>query len=81
MYQTKITSQGTISLPAALRQKYGLKAGEVVTIEDNGKITIVKNTDFETLRNQNSKYLKPEQADYKSGDGLAAHVNNRYGKD
>lgn len=79
MYQTKITSQGTISLPAALRQKYGLKAGEIVTIEDNGKITIVKNTDFGTLREQNGKYLAPKD-EYRSGDGLTTHVKERYGK-
>lgn len=80
MYQTKITSQGTISLPAALRQKYGLKIGEVVTLEDNGKITIVKNPDFNTLREQNKKYLTPNSAGYQNGDGLTAHAQEHYGK-
>lgn len=80
MYKTKITSQGTISLPAALRQKYDLKPGEIVTIEDNGRITIVKNTDFETLRSQNSKYMKPKSDELHSGDGFTSHVAERYGK-
>jgi AbrB family looped-hinge helix DNA binding protein len=80
MYKTKITSQGTISLPAALRQKYDLKPGEIVTIEDNGRITIVKNPDFASLRKYNEKYLKGQLISYKSGDGLTAHVRERYGK-
>lgn len=79
MYQTKITSQGTISLPAALRQKYGFTVGEVVTIEDNGKITIVKKANFATLRSQNAKYTTPNQTPYKSGDGFTAHVNEHRG--
>lgn len=80
MYQTKITSQGTISIPAALRQKYGLKIGEVVTLEDNGTITIVKNPDFNTLREQNKKYLTPDSAEYRNGDGFTAHTQEHYGK-
>jgi len=80
MYKTKITSQGTISLPAALRQKYGLKPGETVTLEDNGRITIVKNPDFETLRSQNSKYTKPKPEELLGGDGFTSHVAERYGK-
>ncbi len=79
MYQTKITSQGTISIPAALRKKYGFKAGETVTLEDNGHITIVKNTDFEDLWRENAKYIK-QTIPYKSGDGFTAHVLEKYGK-
>ena len=56
MYTTKITSQGTISIPSALRKKYDLKAGQTVTLTDNGQITIIKNTDFATLRAENAKY-------------------------
>ncbi|MFM2339914.1 MAG: Antidote-toxin recognition MazE, bacterial antitoxin [Candidatus Parcubacteria bacterium] len=81
MFQTKITSQGTISIPAPLRKKYGLMPGDTVTLEDTGKITITKNPDFASLREQNAKYLtgkKPFIA--KSGDGFAMHVMEKYGQ-
>lgn len=80
MFQTKITSQGTISIPAALRKKYNFKVGETVTITDNGQISIVKNTDFATLRAKNAKYIKNAPDSYQNGDGFAAHVLEKYGK-
>jgi AbrB family looped-hinge helix DNA binding protein len=66
MYTTKITSQGTISIPAPLRRKYDLKAGETVTITDNGQMVIEKNIDFETLRKQNAKYITGQPISYKN---------------
>jgi len=80
MYQTKITSQGTISIPAALRKKYNLKAGEVVTLKDNGTIQIIKSADFEELRRQNAKYIKNKPYIPKNGDGFTMHVLEKYGK-
>jgi AbrB family looped-hinge helix DNA binding protein len=80
MYTTKITSQGTISLPAALRKKYGFEAGQTVTITDNGQLVIEKNTDFETLHKENAKYLPAEPIPYKNGDGFTAHVLEKYKK-
>lgn len=80
MFQTKITSQGTISLPAALRRKYNLKAGETVTIEDTGKIVVYKAPSFAELRAQNEKYVRKSHPPYQSGDGFAQHVNEKYGK-
>ncbi len=79
MYQTKITSQGTISIPAALRKKYDLKVGEVVTIEDTGKITITKRTDFEAIRQKNSSYLPKENRPYANGAGLEVYITEKYG--
>ncbi len=80
MFQTKITSQGTISIPAALRKKYNLQPGETVTITDNGQIGIVKNMDFATLRAQNAKYIKREPFIHKGGDGMTAYVFEKYAK-
>jgi AbrB family looped-hinge helix DNA binding protein len=80
MYQTKITSQGTISIPAALRKKYDLKAGQIVTITDNGQITIVKNSDFEALRQRNAKYITGKPFIHKGGDGFTMYVMEKYGK-
>jgi AbrB family looped-hinge helix DNA binding protein len=80
MFQTKITSQGTISIPAALRKKYDLKPGETVTVEDTGKITISKSTDFASLREKNAAYLSGKHIPYQSGAGLEAYVNEKYGQ-
>ncbi len=79
MFQTKITSQGTISIPAPLRKKYGLMPGDTVTLEDTGKIILTKNADFEALWKANAKYIKGP-VNYKSGDGFTAHVLEKYGK-
>ncbi len=81
MYQTKITSQGTISIPAPLRKKYGLVPGDTITLEDNGKIIIQKSTDLASVRAQNAKYVvdkKPFIA--KGGDGFTMHVLEKYGQ-
>lgn len=78
MFQTKISSQGTISIPAVLRKKYNLQPGQTVTITDNGQITIVKNLDFETLRQRNAKYIKSEPFVHKGGDGFAAYIDDKY---
>ncbi|HMO77832.1 MAG TPA: AbrB/MazE/SpoVT family DNA-binding domain-containing protein [Candidatus Paceibacterota bacterium] len=79
MFQTKITSQGTISIPAALRRKYGLKIGESVIIEDNGVITITKGTDLTSLRQKNAIYIDKKPTVTPNGSGIEAHVINKYG--
>ena len=81
MYTTKISSQGTISIPAPLRKKYGFQAGQTVTITDNGRIVIEKNIDFETLRKENAKYIKGiKPFIHRGGDGLTMYVEEKYGK-
>jgi len=77
MFQTKITSQGTISLPAPLRVKYNLQPGEIVTVEDTGQITIYKTPSFAELRAKNAAYSANQS--YESGDGFTKHVQEKYG--
>ncbi len=79
MYKTKITSQGTISLPAVLRRKYNLKKGDELSIEDNGRLVISKVPDFSTLREKNQAFAK-KSLTVKSGDGFEVHVSEKYGK-
>lgn len=80
MFKTKVTSQGTISLPAPLRKKYNLKKGDVLTLEDNGKIIISKNPDIAAIREKNKSRLKGQPLHYQTGDGFSAHVQEKYGK-
>lgn len=79
MNQTVLTSQGTLTLPVEVRRKYNLRPGDVLTVEDNNGIRIVKNTSFAELRKKNNV---PAGAlrNYKQGDGWAAHVKEKYGK-
>ena len=77
MFQTKITSQGTISLPAVLRAKYNLQPGEIVTVEDTGQITIYKTPSFAELRAKNVAYSTDKP--YTSGDGFTKYVQEKYG--
>ena len=79
MYKTKITSQGTISLPAVLRRKYNLKQGDELSIEDSGKLIISKVPDLATLRAKNKAFSK-KPVKYTSGDGFATHIKEKYGQ-
>lgn len=79
MYQTTLTSQGTLTLPAAIRRRYNLRSGDSLTIEDDGEIHIIKTIGFGDMRKKNQTFAKVVRA-YKQGDGMAAHVIQKYGK-
>ena len=84
MYTTKLTTQGTITLPAALRRKYGLKAGNVLTIEDLDTLVIHKVPNIADVRARNAHLLTKRtrtlHSTYKTGNGLTAHVREKYGR-
>ncbi len=80
---TKLTSQGTITLPAEIRRKYHLKAGQVLTIEDLDTLVIHKVPSLQDVRARNKQYLTKSARvavdSYKQGDGMATHVQEKYG--
>lgn len=83
MYTTTLTSQGTVTLPAALRSKYNLAPGDTLVVSDNGNIIISKPLTFAQIRARNKAHLGPSAnspVSYKSGDGFTAHVQEKYGK-
>ena len=83
MYTTTVTSQGTISLPAAIRRKYNIHAGSKVRIEDGEVLRIVIPEPIEALRARNAMRLArlgKKPAPYKNGDGWAAYIDEKYGK-
>ncbi len=84
MYMTKLTSQGTITLPAELRRKYRLKAGHVLTIEDLDTLVIHKVPNLADVRARNKAYLTKQaraaSASYKQGDGFAANAREKYAR-
>ena len=81
MYQTVLTSQGTLTLPAEVRRRHRLIPGDVLTVEDDGEIRILKAVGFADVRAKNAKFVRSvRKHTYKQGDGMAAHVRQKYGK-
>jgi AbrB family looped-hinge helix DNA binding protein len=82
MNTTKVTTQGTISLPIALRRKFSVMPGDTLSIfERQGEIIITKTPDIAAVRLMNKKYLKNFNLEnYKNGDGMADYVIEKYGK-
>ena len=83
MYTTTVTSQGTISLPAAIRRKYNVRPGDVVRIEDGDVIRIVIPEPIEELHKRNAVRLA--RAGFKKGvpvdeRGWEAYVDEKYGR-
>lgn len=84
MYKTKITSQGTITLPIELRQKYKLVAGDTVTITADGKLLLINTPSIAEIRMRSMEHLAKHNllekaANYKSGDGFVSNVVEKYG--
>jgi len=79
MSQTVLTSQGTLTLPVAVRRRHNLRPGDILTIEDTDGIRIVKGTSFDELRKKNRVGARKLRG-YTQGDGMLAHVARKYGK-
>lgn len=82
MNTTKVTTQGTISLPVSLRRKFGMKPGDTLSVsERHGEIIITKTPDIAAVQELNKLYLKNFKVnDYVNGDGMADYVSEKYGK-
>jgi AbrB family looped-hinge helix DNA binding protein len=48
--ETYATVKGQIVIPAALRRKYGIKAGTKITVIDSGETIILKPVTEETIK-------------------------------
>ena len=83
MFTTKLTSQGTITLPIELRRKFNLQVGETLIVGDSGMITISRPLDLSTVRAKNKIRLYGRGKTvhiYRNGEGFEAHVTEKYGK-
>ena len=81
MYTTTVTSQGTISLPIALRKKYDVRAGSTVRIIDGDTVQIIMGEPIEMLRARNATRIgKSRIGILKNGAGFEAYVQEKYGK-
>lgn len=89
-FYSTVTSKGQITLPASIRKKMNLKTGQKVSItqEDNGKVNIQVSPSIDDIRaqlqvNLRKKGFTPEKLrkmaeEYRSGDGFAAYVEEKY---
>jgi AbrB family looped-hinge helix DNA binding protein len=53
--ETTATVKGQIVIPAALRRKYGIKAGTKITVIDNGEAIVLKPVNEESLKHIQGK--------------------------
>ena len=89
-FYSTVTSKGQITLPASIREKMNLKAGQKVSItqEDTGKVNIQVSPSIEDIRaqlqvNLRKKGFTPEKLrkmaeEYRSDDGFVAYVEEKY---
>lgn len=89
-YYSTVTSKGQITLPAGIREKMNLKAGQRVSITqgDNGKVNIEVPPSIDDIRAQlranlmkkgfTATKLRKMAEEYKSGDGFTAYVKEKY---
>jgi bifunctional DNA-binding transcriptional regulator/antitoxin component of YhaV-PrlF toxin-antitoxin module len=89
MYTSVITSQGTITLPAALRKRYGANPGTRVRIADTGTgITIVTPPKPKTLAEVQkhmqaalrARGIEPGSLIHLEKDAHAGYLREKYGK-
>ena len=70
-----VSTKGQVTIPAAIREKYGIKAGDVVIWEDcENRLTLKKPVDFFALRGCLGKVAIPEDEEELFIDAVADHV-------
>ncbi len=85
--RSKITSQGQISVPVAVRKKLGLVPGSTMEWEENedeGKVTVKRagTYSFEDIRRELFKNEPPPKRKSleELKEGIADYMRERYGK-
>ena len=70
-----VSTKGQVTIPAAMREKYGIKAGDMVVWEDcENRLTLKKTVDFFALRGCLGKVEIPEDEEELFIDAVADHV-------
>lgn len=68
--KTRVSAKGQITIPAALRRKYGIKDGTKIIITDTGNSIILKPI--------TEKYLRGLQGSLKGRGGLKILLEERH---
>lgn len=83
-YNVLVTSQGTTTIPAEFRKKYGIKKGSKLSVHDNpktGEIILTAYPSLGEIHELNKKIMKQKNISftkYKTGDGFKSYVKQRY---
>lgn len=92
IYSAKVTSKGQVTIPVRLRKQLSIKSGQrlAFSLNKKGNAEITRPIDITDLQRQNQELLRkkgftPEKLrkmakEYRSGDGITAHVLEKYGK-
>ena len=70
-----VSTKGQVTIPAAMREKYNIKAGDMVIWEDfENRLALKKPVDFFALRGCLGKVEIPEDEEELFIDSVADHV-------
>jgi AbrB family looped-hinge helix DNA binding protein len=70
-----VSTKGQVTIPAAMREKYDIKAGDVVIWEDSDdRLALKKTVDFFSLRGCLGKVEIPEDEEELFIDAVTDHV-------
>jgi AbrB family looped-hinge helix DNA binding protein len=82
--QSKITSQGQISVPKDVRRKLGVGPGSILEWDEDGDKIVVRRAGkytFEDIHNAIFKGRKPKRRSLKElKEGIADYVRERYAR-
>ena len=82
--QSKITSQGQISVPKDVRRKLGVGPGSILEWDEEGDKIVVRRAGkytFEDIHNAIFKGRKPKRRSLKEmKEGIAEYVRERYAR-
>jgi AbrB family looped-hinge helix DNA binding protein len=87
IYTSKVTSKGTTTIPADIREELGLRPGSEVRFEKDpktGRVSLERVPSIDELRARAKQEMIQAGTwgmlkNYKSGDGFTAHVQEKYG--
>ena len=70
-----VSTKGQVTIPAIMREKYGIKPGDMVIWEDfEDRLALKKPLDFFSLRGCLGKVDIPENEEELFADAVAGHV-------
>ena len=72
-----LSSRGQITLPAALRKRLGIKAGDFVILEDRGHEVVLKPGVVVEIQHYSDNQIARWDADDTLSDAERAHITRR----
>lgn len=80
-YYATVTSKGTVSIPAKIREKLGIKPGMFISFtlnEKTGNAEIIKPVDLDDLRRRTAEHLKRHNKKPLSSEELTKAIDDAW---